>query len=185
MAKLWLVRHGQTDWNVEGRWQGQADPSLNAMGHEQTLTLVNELAGLEFDAIYSSDLQRAFETAFAIARDKGLPVQVDPRLREIDLGEWEGMLGIEIAQKYPALWFERENNPLGSHPPGGESVMELAQRVIPAILEISEKHLRKSVLVVSHGLALAVFLCHNHNLPMQQVFEQIPPNARLIKVDDH
>jgi broad specificity phosphatase PhoE len=183
MAKLWLVRHGQTDWNIEGRWQGQANPPLNIVGYEQAQALVKELAGLEFEAIYSSDLQRATETALLIAKNKGLSVQTDSRLREINLGEWEGMLGTEIAQKYPAFWAERENNPLGSHPPGGESIMELARRVIPAMSEISEKHLQGSVLVVSHGLALAVFLCHVHNLPLQQAFQQIPENARPIIVD--
>jgi broad specificity phosphatase PhoE len=183
MAKLWLVRHGQTDWNTEGRWQGQANPPLNAMGREQARVLVDELNGVEFDAIYSSDLQRAMETARLIAEEKGLTVQVDSRLREISLGKWEGMLGIEIAQRYPTLWAERETSPLDSHPPGGESVAELAQRVIPAISEISEKHLRSSVLVVSHGLALAVFLCHIHGLPMEKVFEQIPKNAHPIIVN--
>jgi broad specificity phosphatase PhoE len=182
VAKLWLVRHGQTDWNIEGRWQGQANPPLNATGCEQAQALVNELADVKFEAIYSSDLQRAYETAFAVAKDKDLPVQVDSRLREINLGEWEGMLGIEIAQKYPVLWSERENNPLDSHPPGGESVMELAQRIIPAISDILEKHLRGSVLIVSHGLALAVFLCHIRGLPLQQAFEQIPENIRPITV---
>jgi broad specificity phosphatase PhoE len=183
MAKLWLVRHGQTNWNVEGRWQGQANPPLNTTGCEQAQALVNELTDVKFEAIYSSDLQRAFETALAVARDKGLPVQVDLRLREINLGAWEGMLGSEIAQKYPVLWSERENNPLNSHSPGGESVMELAQRIIPVISDISAKYLRGSVLIVSHGLALAVFLCHIHGLPLKQAFEQIPENVRLITVD--
>jgi broad specificity phosphatase PhoE len=183
MAKLWLVRHGQTDWNVKGRWQGQANPPLNSTGCEQAQALVNELADVKFEAIYSSDLQRAFETALAVARDKDLPVRVDLRLREINLGKWEGMLGTEIAQKYPILWAERENNPLDSRPPGGESVLDLVQRIIPAISDISGKHLWGSVLIVSHGLALAVFLCHIRGLPLQQAFGQIPENVRPITVD--
>ena len=96
MTEIWIVRHGQTDWNVEGRYQGQADRPLNAVGLAQAQQAAEQLRGRDFAAIYSSDLQRARVTAEIIAGQLGLPVQVDRRLREVNQGEWEGLLTADI-----------------------------------------------------------------------------------------
>jgi broad specificity phosphatase PhoE len=137
MTYLWLVRHGQTDWNVQGRWQGQTPdaPPLNAAGLAQAQTLAEQLAdqaardGIAFAALYSSDLLRARQTAEVIARRLGLPVCLDARLREAHLGAWEGMLGHEVALRYVAELDERRRDPVHSRPPQGESVYEVAARV--------------------------------------------------------
>ena len=92
MTTLYLIRHGETPWNVEGRYQGQLDPPLNENGRRQAQTTAAQLALMGFEAIYSSDLARAQQTAKALVEKTSLPLQLDPRLREIDQGEWQGIL---------------------------------------------------------------------------------------------
>jgi broad specificity phosphatase PhoE len=184
MTRLCLVRHGQTAWNLEGRWQGHADPPLNVTGFDQARLLASELANLSFDAIYSSDLQRARATAEAVATNQALFVKTEPRLRELSMGEWEGKLISEIPVLYPAAWAERQRNPVEAQPPGGESVKQLSQRINAAIAEIcAENPPEHQILIVSHGLALAVFLCHANGRPLGQAFDHIPRNATPTHLD--
>jgi broad specificity phosphatase PhoE len=98
---LILIRRGQTDWNLAGRYQGQSDLPLNQHGREQALQIARSLDGTGLSAIYASDLARARDTAQILARAAGLKVQLDPWLREINQGEWEGMLFAEIQARYP------------------------------------------------------------------------------------
>jgi len=185
MTYLWLVRHGQTDWNVQGRWQGQTPdaPPLNAAGLAQAQTLAEQLAdqaardGIAFAALYSSDLLRARQTAEVIARRLGLPVHLDARLREAHLGAWEGMLGDEVALRYVAELDERRRDPVHSRPPQGESVYEVAARVGQAFDAIARAHPDQHVVVVSHGLALAAGLCLAEGRPLAEVFTLILDHA--------
>jgi broad specificity phosphatase PhoE len=98
MTSFWLIRHGQTDWNLSGRWQGQAEqaPGLNSTGRAQALAVSKLLPNMNFSAIYSSDLLRARQTAELLAIPQGLTVKLEPRLREMNLGAWEGMLSSDI-----------------------------------------------------------------------------------------
>ena len=98
MASLLLARHGETDWNREGRWQGHADISLNERGREQARALAKQLSGVAFDVIYASDLVRAHETALIVAEERRMPVHTDAGLREIDVGGWSGLTPDEIAR---------------------------------------------------------------------------------------
>jgi broad specificity phosphatase PhoE len=179
MTQLWLVRHGQTDWNREGRWQGQAAhaPPLNEIGRAQAEAMAEKLESAELEVIYSSDLPRARETAEIIARRFGLPVIVDPRLREIDLGVWEGMRGDDIAGEYPEDLAERERNPAHSRAPEGESATEVAERVWAAADDIARAHPEGAVLIVSHGLALAALICRARGLSLSEVYALVPDNA--------
>ncbi len=189
MARLWLVRHGETDWNVEGRWQGQAAfaPPLNAVGRAQTHALAAQLDGQSFEALYSSDLLRARETADIIAARLGLSVRLEPRLREINQGEWEGKLGSDVERLYPTEWAARERDPLNARPPGGESVTEVAARVWAAADDMAHAHPAGLIVVVSHGLSLATLVCRARGLPLGQAYSVIPPHARpeVIEWDVH
>ena len=185
MTRLWLIRHGETDWNIEGRWQGQAPhaPPLNAAGRAQSEALVEQLNSHVFDALYSSDLLRAAQTAAIVGARLGLRVQVEPRLREINQGEWEGMLGRDIARVYPAAWAARERDPASARPPSGESVVEVAARAWAAADAITRQHPGGAVLVVSHGLLLATLICRARGLPLRDAHSLIPANARPDIID--
>jgi broad specificity phosphatase PhoE len=183
MTRLLLLRHGFTDWNAEGRYQGQADPPLNAAGREQADCLAERLAGRGILAIYSSDLQRARQTAEIVSRKLGLCVSVDRHLREISQGEWEGMLVAEIISHYPAEWSRREVDPTCFSPPGGESVLQVARRLRQTADEIARQHPAGSVLVISHGLAIATLRCQACGLPLERAFEMIPENIEPVEVD--
>ncbi|BCX05629.1 MAG: hypothetical protein KatS3mg053_3567 [Candidatus Roseilinea sp.] len=183
MAQIWLIRHGQTDWNVQGRWQGQTPdaPPLNATGvaqaHALAETLAQQAEQSAFQAIYSSDLLRARQTAEIIALRLRLPVRLDSRLREVNLGAWEGMLGEDVALRYVAELEERKRNPVYSRPPQGETVFELAARVGQVLDGIARAHPHGNVIVVSHGLAIAAALCMADGTPLERVFDHLPDNA--------
>lgn len=179
MTDLWLLRHGQTDWNLEGRWQGQAAhaPGLNTTGRAQALAAAGLLTETQIKAIYCSDLLRARQTAELIAASFGLKITVEARLREINLGIWEGMLSDEIERLYPQELAERARDPLHAYAPQGESPLEVAERVIPAVNEIAHRHPDDSVLIVSHGVALGAIICKAKQIPLERVYEHVPDNA--------
>jgi broad specificity phosphatase PhoE len=147
VTTLILARHGETDWNREGRFQGHADPPLNERGREQAHALAQLLDHEPLDAIYSSDLRRAHETAQIVAEQKGLPVLVDPELRERDVGPWTGLTLSEIEQRFPEqirLWREGTIS-------AGETRESLGARVVEAARRIARAHPDGHVLVVTHG----------------------------------
>ncbi len=178
MTKLFLIRHGETDWNLEGRYQGQSDILLNANGLLQAEKLAETLRTQHLDAIYSSDLTRARRTAEILARVSESPLHIDPRLREINQGQWEGMLFSEIRERYPELIAQRRTDPLSVTPPGGESIEQVRERVLEVLEAIATTHPVGEVAIVSHGLALAIIKVHLSELPISSVWEQIPENAQ-------
>lgn len=184
MTELWLVRHGQTDWNLGGRWQGQSPhaPGLNDTGRRQALALREKLKGMRFAAIYASDLPRSFQTAELLAETLGMTVTPEPRLREINLGDWEGLLAGEIEARFPREIEERRRDPFHARAPNGESPCDVAERVLAAAGEIAQRHPRDSVLLVAHGLSLAIVICHAQGIPLEKVYEHIPENATPISV---
>jgi 2,3-bisphosphoglycerate-dependent phosphoglycerate mutase len=149
MTTLLLVRHGETDWNFERRWQGHADPPLNETGRLQSRALAEALSGRQVDAVYTSDLERARETAGIVAERLGLAVHVDARLREVDVGEWSGLTTDEIDARYPEGVRRRAAG--GTGWVRGESYEALGVRVREALLAIAAAHPGGEVLVVTHG----------------------------------
>ena len=174
MIQLILIRHGQTQWNREGRWQGQADPPLNAFGRRQARRVALDLRGARLDHLYSSDLRRAVETAHIIGADLGLAVIPDPRLREINLGRWQGMLSVDIKAQYPDEFQLWHTSPLTTRPPDGEDVHTLAARVLEAISEIALRHPDQQIGVVAHELPIAVVLAHVRGVALGQLRGLIP-----------
>lgn len=174
MTQLILIRHGQTQWNLEGRWQGQADPSLNAFGRAQAQRAALELSDADLDHLYSSDLRRALETADIIGAELGLAVHADARLREIDLGRWQGMLSTDIKARYPDEFWSWHTSPLTSRPPDGEDLHTLAARVLEAISELAHRHTGQRIGIVAHELPIAVALAHVRNVDLAQFRDLIP-----------
>lgn len=183
-SDLWLVRHGQTDWNLAGRWQGQspAAPGLNEAGRAQAIALRNQLVGRQISTVYSSDLLRARQTAELLAEPLGLRVHLEPRLREMDLGLWEGLLSSEISTRFPQLLLERDCNPIYTSAPRGETPACVAERVASALDDIVERHCGEQVLIVAHGLSLAAILCLARGIPLEHIYEHVPGNASFLPV---
>lgn len=176
MTELWLIRHGQTDWNIAGRYQGQTDIPLNTTGQSQAQALAEKLKGQFFNAAYSSDLTRARLTAEILVAQVGCPLTIDRRLREISHGEWEGQYFEEIKARYnPAGW--PAGSPEKLRAPGGESVEEVADRALAATIDICKKHPTGKVLLVSHGLTVATIWCQAHQISLDEVYRYIPENA--------
>lgn len=174
MTHLLLVRHGETQWNREGRWQGQADPPLNEHGQRQARRIAAELRGVRLDHLYSSDLRRAMETAHIIGAELGLAVVADQRLREINLGQWQGMPSTDIQAQYAEEYQRWHASPLTAHPPGGEDLCTLAARVLEAISEIALRHPDGRVGVVAHELPIAVVLSRARGVDLAHVRDLIP-----------
>ena len=177
MVECWLIRHGQTDWNVEGRYQGQADLPLNEVGLAQADKVAEKMTGKNFDALYCSDLLRACQTAAPLSKSLSLEIKIDPRLREVNLGEWQGQLFTSIREQYPVEIALRRADPENSRPPGGETVRELAHRVWEFFDHMEKTHNGGKVIIVSHGLTLASVLARTSGKGLQNIFTLIPENA--------
>jgi len=158
MTTLLLARHGETDWNREGRWQGWADPPLNEAGRAQAQALAEQLRTTPFDAVYSSDLRRAHETAVIVAAPHAVPVVSDPGLREIDVGSWSGLTREEIARRFP-----------GAERPDGETRGEHLARVLHTVERIARAHVGERLLVVSHGGTMRALRSHASDEPFHPV----------------
>jgi len=183
-TRLVLIRHGETDWNVEGRWQGQADVPLNARGREQAAQIAQSLINSGIAAIYSSDLTRTRDTAELLSQATQLGVvRIDPRLREIHQGEWQGLHISEIQSRYTEAFRLRRENPLQVAPPGGETTSQVRDRVLAAVNEIIQTHPGETVAIVSHGFALAVILADHQGIPIEEVWDLVPENAQVNIID--
>ena len=185
MTELWLIRHGQTDWNLEGRYQGQSDVPLNTSGLAQAKALAASLDWQAFAALYSSDLARAYQTAQAISAYTGLPIHIDRRLREINQGEWQGRTLDQIRAVYNEGTQARNVtiDPVTARAPGGESVLEVSQRMAAAADDIARAYPAGRVLVAGHGLALATLICQARGIPLEQVYTFIPENTQAAIIE--
>lgn len=170
-TKLILVRHAETDWNKESKYQGQKDVNLNATGKSQAEKLGKYLADKKIDVIYSSDLKRASETAGIVNKYHKLQIEKDQRLREISFGDWEGMTYGEIKEVYPdnfRKWFE---NPVLTAPPAGETLSEFEKRIINIFSEIIEASDGRSVSVFTHGGVIKVYLSYLLGVSVQNYWQ--------------
>jgi 2,3-bisphosphoglycerate-dependent phosphoglycerate mutase len=144
-----LIRHGETDWNRENRFQGHADPPLNALGRAQALALAAELAPEPVAVAYTSPLRRATETAEILAGRLAVELRTHDTLMEVDVGSWSGLTRAEIESRYPdgyRRWLE-----YGHGWDDGETYDELGRRVVSGLLEIGTRHAGETVLAVTHG----------------------------------
>ncbi|HEY0294946.1 MAG TPA: histidine phosphatase family protein [Bordetella sp.] len=179
MSEIWFIRHGETDWNLERRLQGWQDIPLNDTGAFQAARLAERLrddaARTPFAAIYSSDLQRAHATAQTVSTALGLPVRVEPGIRERHFGVLEGLHYDTLDQVAPeaaAAWKSRDpDRPLQ----GGETLGEFQARVLGASLDLARRHAGERILVVTHGGALDIIWRQASGIALNE-----PRHARLL-----
>lgn len=170
--RLILVRHGETIWNQENRWQGQADVPLSSSGQTQAQRLAQRLVQeqRQVHAIYSSDLSRAFQTAQILGESLGMPPLPEQGWREMDIGRWSGLTTAEVATRYAEEW-ERlrsgEDLPRG----GGETFAQFQGRLVHTVQRLFARHAGQQVMIVSHGGAVRAFLLHCRGLAMNQFRE--------------
>ena len=164
---LFLIRHGETEWNKVLRYQGQTDIDLNETGFNQARLLSKRLKNKKIDRIYSSDLKRAANTASIVAEPHELKLRKEKKLREICFGEWEGMNYEEIIQEYPEIFKKWRNDPVSVPPPEGETFLEFQKRVIDIINKIKDLHAGERVAVVAHGGTIRVYLAHILGMPLE------------------
>jgi probable phosphoglycerate mutase len=191
MTRLLLARHGQSEWNAAGRWQGHADPGLSELGRRQARAAA-EVIGM-VDAVVASDLERARQTAEIIAEALGVgPVEIEPLFKERDVGEWSGLTRVEIEERWPG-WID---DPARRRPNGWESDEHVLERALLAMASVATRYPGADVLVVTHGgLISALERLHlglerqpTANLAARWVEvdgERIVAGDRLILVDAH
>jgi len=158
MVRLLFIRHGQTLWNKELRYNGDTDTELTALGLRQATAVAGRLQNRRLDAVISSDLRRATQTAAAIAASHG-QVRLDERWREVRFGEAEGLRWRDVVERFPAAARAWADNRADAAMPGGESLLDVAERIKPALAELVAEFDHKTVAVVSHGGPLRVALC--------------------------
>jgi broad specificity phosphatase PhoE len=157
MLHLILVRHGETEWNVQRRYQGQFNVPLSSVGRKQAERIAQRLASQKIDAVYASDLERAWETAAIIAAKHNLAVASEPRLRELKFGVLEGLTFDEAQIQYPEMitaWLKDFNQP----PQGAETIDLFNARIISLLDELKQKHDEETLLLVGHGGSLSEVL---------------------------
>ena len=155
-TRFCIIRHGETDWNVQRRIQGQVDVPLNAEGREQAVRAARGLAGHRFAAVYSSDLTRTLDTATALAATLGLTVRSEPGLRERHYGLLQGKTADEMARQIPELHVRYVMRDLDHDFGGGECLRRFARRIDGTLDRLARRHVGQSVLLVTHGGALDV-----------------------------
>jgi len=166
-----LARHGETDWNRERRYQGHADTPLNEAGRQQAVVLADALRDEGLTAVYTSPLRRAAETANIVARRLGLEAEELEALREIDVGDWQGLTVDEVKTRFP----ERLDVAWRSGWPNGETHEQLGARVLPALLDLERRHAGGRILGVTHAGPIRAALAAAARLSPEESRTQIGP----------
>lgn len=164
--RLLLVRHGETEWNAEQRYIGSTDLPLSPKGVQQAQALARRLKNEHVDAIYTSDYQRALQTAFTIAGGLQKSAIEDKRLRELDFGRWEGLTIDQIQESHPGE-FTKWVDDLHTSPPGGESLFHLHTRVNSMLNELLSNHKDDTVALVAHGGTFQILLFIALDIPLR------------------
>lgn len=155
---IYITRHGETRWNTEGRCQGSCDSNLTENGIKDAMRLGERVNDIRFDAIYSSPLKRALDTAKYIRGNKETKIIIDDNLKEINFGVWEGMTFDEIKENYPDQYNKVWNKPELYEPVDGETIQYLMKRVKKVLDEIIKSNHNEDVLIVTHAFVLkAIF----------------------------
>jgi 2,3-bisphosphoglycerate-dependent phosphoglycerate mutase len=181
MLTLWIARHGETDWNRAGRYQGQRDVPLNATGRAQAYALAARLAEESITAAYTSDLTRCAETARIIGKT---PIIPDARLREPDYGDFTGLTYADMRTLAPDIYDQWQAD-RSDTPPHGEPVANVINRSRAFVADVKHHHAGRAVLVVTHGETLALLLCDLLQVPLSSWRQYATANASLTTLALH
>jgi probable phosphoglycerate mutase len=168
---LYVVRHGETDFNVQERYAGSTDVPLNKKGLEQAGQLARELVKVSFDIIVTSSLIRAKQTAEIISKIKGTPIVISEGFTERNVGVYEGLTRKEAKEKYPELWEKGSTRLIDDAPTGGETIRQFEERITAALVEIEKRYASKRVLLVTHAFASRIINRHYKNLTYDEMHE--------------
>ena len=187
MTTLYITRHGETEWNTEGRMQGWNDSPLTDLGVNQAYWLHDRLKDMEFNAIYSSPAGRAYKTAEILKGERNIEIIAHNALRELNLAEWEGLDQKEIKEKDEEQFYNYWKAPHLYKPLSGEDFLELQHRITSGIEEIVRDHRDETVLIVTHTMTLKALMAGLNNKPISTMWD--PPyinqtSLTIIEVDD-
>lgn len=182
-TRLYLVRHGETEWNKSLKYQGHQDIPLSETGIRQAQKLAGRMTGIPLDSVYSSDLSRAMETAKIITAAHNLKVRLKPELRETNFGRWEGLTYVEIDSLYHDAMSKWRENPMDTVIPEGESLGQVAERCKLGIQEIIDDNQGKNILVVAHGGVIRVILAQCLGMDLKFYWKLKQDNVALNIVD--
>ena len=187
MTKIIFVRHGQTEWNVLGRYQGQTDIALSPLGIEQAEKLAAHFPVDKVEAVYSSDLVRAMTTARCVADRFGLTVEPRLELRELNFGDWEGLTYDEIVAKWPDALNNFFQHPDVLEIPHGESFPKLRERALDAVEKIVACHPNQTVAVFAHGAILRTILTAALHMDLKYVWtiRQFNTAVNIVTYTEH
>lgn len=186
MLRLFLIRHGETEWNKQNILQGHSNTNLSLEGFRQARTFAEHTPFHNIDAVYSSDLARAIETAKIISYKFNLPVNKMPILREMNYGDWEGKRISKLIMESPKEFGKFFTDPERCHPPHGETFLECQARVMIGIREIIANHDNQNVIVVSHGAAIRLIISAALDIPIHKLWaiSQVNMAVNILRVDD-
>lgn len=188
MTKLYITRHGQTQWNIEKRLQGHLDSPLTELGAQQAAWLGEALKTVSFDAVYASASPRAMRTAEIICNGRNFKIQPCDCLKEIHLGEWEGRLTSELGELYPDELENFFQRPHLYKPMSGESYEDMKKRAIAGIEEIIAKHADETVLIVTHAVTLKTIMAYFEDRPLEKLWDppyMHPTNLNVVETKNN
>jgi len=171
MLNIYLVRHGETEWNIEKRLQGWKDSNLTQKGIEDAEALHDHLIAIEFDSVYSSTSRRAFKTAEVILGERKLKITADENLREIYLGDWEGKTTYEIEQLYPNEYYNFWNAPSLYIRKNSETFIQVQERALKTINKIIDEKKSGNILIVTHGITLKMIMNYFEKQSLENLWE--------------
>lgn len=186
MMRLILVRHGQTEWNAGGRYQGQSNVALSDTGRKQARFLAERFPVRQLDAIYTSDLDRAKETAECVGKRLGLTVYQEKAFRELSFGDWEGLTYQEISSRWPEEAEKLFTAPDELVIPHGETFRDLQKRALDKIYSLYEQHIDQTVAVFAHGAINKTILAGLMHIPLHYLWSLRQDNTavNILRLDD-
>lgn len=187
MTRLYLIRHGQTEWNVEKKMQGKKNSNLTKLGIEQANKLSKRLSKQNFDYIYSSPLKRAYDTAKIIRGERNIEIIKDENLQEMGFGVWEGRPPEELKNTYPEQYKNFWEKPHLYEPIDGENFKDFNDRVIKSLFSIIQNHKDSEILIVTHTIVILHIMSYFENRELKRMWEPPhinPASLSMVEVND-